>query len=509
MDKVTLIELTTPNTQAIGVRLLGAVARAKGYERTLVFMCGDHARVRVGEVVRYAPRTIDQIVELARGSRLVGISFLTTFYDRAVQVTEAVRERLGAPVIWGGFHATARPEEALAHADMVCIGEGENSFGELLESLARGGEPRSDLAGIWFRGASGIVKNPLRPLEQDLDRFPFQDYDLAGQHCFDVRTGSIGPLTAGRLREVSFGLYNLMMARGCPMSCAYCYNSTWKEMYGGQRYLRSRSVENTLEEIVRVRERLPFLDFVLFADDNFFAKSTPVLREFADKYPRRVGLPYWAQITPSAVVPERVELLVESGLSVISMGIQTASSRVSEIYGRPANVSANAVAAAHVFNRAYRKHRKRGMKPPQYDFILDSFWETEEDTYENVELLVQFPKPFELHLASLVPYPGTRIYDRARREGLIRDEVAEVYRRPFMDLVPGRGANYSVLKRTFANLLVLYVEYLPSPLIRFLARRPVRRFLSRAVPAPLLDFLFRQRWLFQKYRNLKRRLGLD
>ena len=34
-------------------------------------------------------------------------------------------------LLWGGIHPTIRAEESLDHADMVCIGEGEETIVEL------------------------------------------------------------------------------------------------------------------------------------------------------------------------------------------------------------------------------------------------------------------------------------------------------------------------------------------------------------------------------------------
>ncbi|MHC4180512.1 MAG: cobalamin-dependent protein, partial [Planctomycetota bacterium] len=53
---------------------------------------------------------------------LVGISVWTAAAPRAYALADHYRRR-GIPVVLGGPHVTVRPEEAMAHADAIVIGE--------------------------------------------------------------------------------------------------------------------------------------------------------------------------------------------------------------------------------------------------------------------------------------------------------------------------------------------------------------------------------------------------
>ena len=494
--RVTLLELTDPHTQAMGVRLLSAVARERGWDRSVVHLCGDHHSPQPGEAMLYESSVVEKVVEIANGSDLVGVSFLTTSFDRAVQLTTALREKLRVPIIWGGFEATARPERSLEHADIVCIGEGDATFGELLDALGQKRDA-TGIPGLWYKTKDGrLVQNEDRPLEQDLDKFPFQDYDLNDQYFYNKRKGEIVPLTFQDLQLLSEGRYNVMMTRGCPSSCTFCYNSTWQEHYGIKKYVRSRSVENTLAELAQVKAEFPFVKFVMFADDNFFAKPLPMLKEFQARYPEQVGLPFWAQITPLSVDEKKIDLMVDAGLRSISMGIQTANEPISTMYDRPRERNLTLAEISALFHRYWVENRGRGMEPPQYDFILDSYWENPDAVYENLALLLEFPKPFKLHLASLVLYPGTKLYDKANAEGLIRDEHNEIYRRPFMD------KNFNAVARSYPNLLIVYFEFIPKFLMRILIRPGVRKVMEKAVPGFALEAGFVSRKVFEKARFL-------
>src|SRR5450759_2305090 len=71
-------------------------------------------------------RIIDEEVEALdfdMDADLVGISFMTYNAPRAYAIADRFRAR-GVPVIFGGYHPTFLPEEAIQHADAICIGEG-------------------------------------------------------------------------------------------------------------------------------------------------------------------------------------------------------------------------------------------------------------------------------------------------------------------------------------------------------------------------------------------------
>ena len=103
---------------------------------------------------------------------------------------------------------------------------------------------------------------------------------------------------------------------------------------------------------------------------------------------------------------------------------------------------------------------------PVYDIIVDNPWETEDDVLETLRLLLEIEGPYEIIMFSLTFFPGTELYERARQEGLLRDEVDEVYRQ-----------HYLANRRSYANGLLKLVQIRRAPrgLIRFLLRDGLRR----------------------------------
>ena len=82
----------------------------------------------------------DEIVERVRfdvPADLVGITAPTPSALHAYGLAREFRRR-GVPVVIGGPHATALPEEATRHADGVVVGEAEDTWPRVLDDARRG-----------------------------------------------------------------------------------------------------------------------------------------------------------------------------------------------------------------------------------------------------------------------------------------------------------------------------------------------------------------------------------
>lgn len=489
MARLTLLSPTPPDLSAFGVRSLQACLKAAGHEARLVLFPGSIGLLQEDGsfVYRYPERIVDQALELARGSDLVGVSFFTNYFDRAVQLTEAVQKRLGLPVVWGGIHATVRPAEALSHADFVCRGEGETALPQLLAAVAAGG--RTDaIPGIWTRRGEAIVDNGLAPLTPDLDSLPFFDFSGVDQYVHAPEAKGIVPLTAAVLaralprlpsrRGRLVGVYRTMTDRGCPHGCAYCNVPTVKALFrgGSTPYFRNRSVPHVMAELREILARYPFIEGVQLFDDTFFSRKMDWLEAFAAAYKKDVGLPLYCQASPTTLSAQKLDVLIEAGLCYVEMGIQTGSPKMRRIFRRPES-DETVLAGARLLH-----DRRDKLLAPDYHVILDAPWETFEDRMDTARLLARLPKPFGLAIASLVYFPETELYRQAREEGRIHDEETEIYRRPFY--IPPRGDYASVV------IYLLTFQHIPQAVYELLLRPGVTAFFRRLNPTPLYKLVY-------------------
>lgn len=489
MPTLTLFSPTPPDLSAFGVRSLQASLKAAGHTVRLVLFPGSIGLLQEDGsfVYRYPDHIVDAALKLAAGSDLVGVSFFTNYFDRAAQLTTAVKDRLGLPVIWGGIHATIRPEEALDHADFVCRGEGETALDELLGALASGGATDA-IPGVWTRRDGRIVDNGLRPLIADLDALPFFDFTGVDQYVHAPDADRIVPLSAdvlahalprvpyrnGRLLRV----YRTMTDRGCPHGCAYCNVPTVKALFagGGTPYFRNRSVDHVMAELREITARYPFIEGIQLFDDTFFSRKMDWLTAFAASYKKDIGLPLFCQASPTTLAADKLDLLIDAGLCYVEMGIQSGSPKIKKLFRRSESED-KVLAGARLL------HERRGkLLTPDYHVIIDSPWETEEDLLDTVRLLAKLPKPFGLAIASLVYFPETELYRLAKAEGRIHNEETEIYRRPFY--IPPRRNYPSFL------LYLLTFQHIPGGVYAVLLSPKLTAFFSRHNPTRLYKLAY-------------------
>lgn len=482
--KITLISPYSDIT-AYGLRCLSAHLKSLGHQVVMIFLPDYREEVedRRDADDRFPPALLDEVARLAQGSGLIGISLMTYCFQRVAQLSDYLRAQLGIPLIWGGIHATIRPEECLAHADFACRGEGEESLANLAAAL-EAGLPVTEIPNLVFRQDGRVVMNPVAPLVQNLDAFPRPDYDLEGHFYalfgqpplkpMDLRgfetLMAMNPLSDPARGEI---VYQTMASRGCPYHCAYCCNNFLRQLYARQKYVRFLGVETLIGELKEMKRRFPFLNTVLFSDDSFFSAPMGWLEEFARRYGPEVGLPFRCLASPLAITEAKLQLLTGVGLKGLQVGIQSGSERTRRLYQRQGSAEA-VIRAGQILARFIPP-----LDPPKYDIILDNPYETMEDLQQTIQLMLRIPPPYQVQPFSLVFIPGTDLHTRAMQDGLIRDEQRQIYRKQFHVA----GNIY------FKFLMNLAGRRQALPLLRLLARPPLLKFFNEPVMIRLLEHL--------------------
>ena len=433
--KITLIAPSPAKLHGsgVGIRILSACLKREGCDVRIIFLPRDTA----GDM--YEDKTLSEIAELVSGSELIGISLMTDDLDNVVRITQMLKENSSIPIVWGGIHPTIQPEECLDYADMVCIGEGEEALVELVRKM-KDGQDFFNIQGMWFKDKGKIVKNELRPLIQDLDSIPFQDLDYENHYI--LSDGCIRKINED-LQQIALSTYYFTLtSRGCPHRCTYCWNHTFSRMYPNQPFIRKRSADNVIKELMMVQSRFPFIETIQVADDAFLIRTEREIMDFAEKYKENVVLPLWVTgAHPLHVTRKKLSILVDAGLVDIRMGIQTGSERTKRLYKRH-HSNQQVEEAVRTINEFKDK-----IKLPRYDLILDNPWETEDDLIETLMLLAKLPTPYALSIFPLTLYPATDLYARAKRDGMKTDDPKEVWR-----------IRHFSFKNTYLNRLFLLLD---------------------------------------------------
>ena len=213
------------------------------------------------------------------------------------------------PVGVGGYHAILVPEECIKidGIDMVIVGEGEYPWLDYMNDL-RDGVKRTDIESIFFKTENGeIIKNPVRPLIEDLDSLPFPDFDLFDFENLD--------------RSKNFTAM-VMLSRGCLFSCTYCGNSQFRNIYPNkQKYCRFRSPEKSIELLELLLKKYPFIKFIEFRD-AIFNMYKEWFYEFMPMYIEKIHLPFNCNLRFDVLDEEMVKMLKDGGCYMIDIGLE-------------------------------------------------------------------------------------------------------------------------------------------------------------------------------------------
>ncbi|RJQ53762.1 MAG: radical SAM protein [Nitrospiraceae bacterium] len=395
--------------RAAGIRAISAVLRSRGWESNIVTYKLGYSKDDIPTA-----KEEDLLISLLKdlNTDIAAISVKTPFLKTAEKITRRVKDELGIQVAWGGSHPTVMPAESLNCADIVCVGEGEHPFLELLERTADSGNIY-DIKNLWLRKDGEIVRNNIRPLLQtkDLDALPFPD--CGGENKYIINNEK---LTRGDCLNTVIEYYP-MASRGCPYSCSFCINGVLRDIYRGSGpFVRLRSPEKVVDEIAGVLKIFPSVRRIRFLDE-VFPWRMDWIKKFSDEYKKRIGLPFLCTSHPGAIREDVIKILKEAGLIVVGFGMQSPSERVrKEVFNR-AETNDTILKSIEILHR----NRLEGF----YDIILDNPFETEPDKKEGLDFLLKIPKPYNISAFGLKFFPTYKITLEGLNKGITSEAEVE------------------------------------------------------------------------------------
>ena len=295
---------------------------------------------------------------------LVGISVITGTSRRAYALADHYRMR-GIPVVLGGVHVTALPEEARQFADSIVIGMAERTWPELLRD---------------FR--AGTLKTEYReedPTEDFAENLPTPRWDLLR------KSGYMMP-------------YTIQFTRGCTHSCDFCMVPV---VWG--RYQR-RPVADVIRDIKALPgRRFAVSDVSPFEDEEW---SKELLREMIPLKKK------WGALATTRIIddPELLDLLVKAGCSFLLIGFESVEQQALTDIAKGFNRADNYDELMYQLHKAHIVVQGTFVFGFDHD-TKDVFAETLDRIHE---LKVDVPR-----YSIYTPYPGTRLFQRLEQEGRI------------------------------------------------------------------------------------------
>jgi radical SAM superfamily enzyme YgiQ (UPF0313 family) len=382
---------------------------------------------------------------------LVGITVLTKTALRAYQIADAYRKK-GVPVVLGGIHPSALPDEAKEHADSVVIGEAEKLWGPLLE------DARAKNLKPFYRQERPIDPKEIPRPRRDI--LPVRGY---------------------------FPLDVVQVTRGCPFQCEFC--SVRK--FFGDTY-RFRPMSEVVEEVRSLSHRL-----IMFNDDNIIGNpsfSRELLQSLIPLKKKWIGQASLAGLRQV----DNISLLAKSGCIGLLIGFESLS-------------KANLM-QSHKYQNDPAEYREIIDTLHRFGItIWGSFiFGFDHDDPSILEETVAFAiraKLFSVVFAILTPYPDTSFYQRVKREGRLIQDRWWFLERPEESaphFLP-KGMSGEALRDCWKEAWMEFYSY-PSILKRFQINYPPT-LINRLVyfPFQLMQRRFTQRKIIEGRRRYRAR----
>jgi len=351
---------------------------------------------RAGHTVRLlqVENSLDLVAQLADDGPpdILAFSATTGLHKCYIAMGRIARQRFELTCVFGGSHPTFFPEMIEADGvDAVCIGEGEEAFVELADRLQSGGDI-STVRNWWVKIDGRVHKNPVRPLNRDLDRLPHPDWELYYEGNPALREMTVRPILA---------------SRGCPHGCSYCFNKSLHDIYSHSGCpVRLRSPTAIIAEIREIVNRYE-TSLVWFLDSNVGVRKS-WLADLLGLYRSEVGLPFYCKVRPDFVTPETADLLAGAGCRGVGIGIETGNDHLrNAVLGR--NMSRRDIVTA------CRLLKQRGVRIMSFNMIgLPG--ETVDNVFETMQLNAECGVDYAMTMI-MQPYPRTEIAEYAVKQG--------------------------------------------------------------------------------------------
>lgn len=359
----------------------------------------------------FSPEIIDTAVDDYkridyRDAICVGISALT---DRSIlkgiEVAHYIRDHYPKiPIVWGGHHATVLPEQTARSpfVDIVCRGEGELTFPELVKRLSEG-KPIDDVLGItWKENHEKVIHNPNRDLVN------MDSIDLYPYHLLDV----------GKY-PVVHERFPYQSSRGCPCRCRFCSFDVLKRW-------RPKSPEKMVEELRWITQVFHPMDIEM-ADDNFFVGRKRV-KEFCEEVVRSGLTLKWSGNCRFDYFAEYgddfVELLKASGCYLLCFGGESGSDRILDYLDKKLN--------RKQILESVQKAKKNHLQV-QISFMCGFPGEIQEDILMTLSLMDEirqmYPSSEINGFFIYTPYPGSALFDDVQQLGFHAPQTLEEWGR--------------------------------------------------------------------------------
>lgn len=336
------------------------------------------------------------------GAAILGIGGISGEYQDIQRIATYARELSPElKIIVGGGIVSGDPlttMKAIAEADFGVVGEGELTMTELVHALGRGVTDFSHIHGLVFRRGSELVQTAAREEIKDLDSLPFPDYE--GFDYGEYLRCNPDLSDEGR----KYSQVSVIGGRSCKYNCTFCFHPS------GTKY-RQRSLDSIFAEIDWLVEHYDISYIAL--REELFATDNRRVAEFVRRV-EKYDFDWSIQLRIDSVNPELVELLRNTRCRYLFVGVESADDAVLKSMHK-------GITRADI-ERALTMLHDAGLNSRSGVIFGDSA-ETWESAMSTLQWFRDNFQQFRMFVDMIIAFPGSIIYKRACRAGIIPDPV--------------------------------------------------------------------------------------
>jgi radical SAM superfamily enzyme YgiQ (UPF0313 family) len=347
---------------------------------------------------------------LARRPGLVGMTCYLWNIDRTLWLARRLKQQdPELAVVLGGPEITWDNHWVLDHpaVDYAVIGEGEQTFAELLEALGDGRDCR-EIPGLWAKEDVRARGVPLAlPVLARIGTGKARGTHAASgaprpRTPLAALDGLSSPYLEGILDAADENTMFLETVRGCVFKCKFCYYpKSYDALYfvsrekiaANLRYAAERGVREIVLLDPTLNQRPDFADF---------------LRLLAEHNPDR-QITFFGELRGEGINDETARLLREANFSEVEIGLQSLDPRAQQLMDRKVNLKA--------FERGARALLDVGISV-RVDLILGLPGDTPDSFRQSLDYLHRSELYTDVQVFNLSILPGTAFRHEAAELGL-------------------------------------------------------------------------------------------
>jgi radical SAM superfamily enzyme YgiQ (UPF0313 family) len=323
----------------------------------------------------------------------IGITCMHAEKDEVHAVVRSLKKKLpkavivlGGPYASSDYHSAANDE----NIDFVVVGEGEETFYDLVNSSYDGYKNLSEIKGLVYRQEGRVKFNGYRAFWDDLNTLPFPAWDLINlnDYFYGKKKALENPL------QIYKKAVPILSSRGCPYQCTYCHDIFGKKF-------RARSPENILSEIEFLINNYGIRE-IEFLDDAFNIDKLRAEKIFSLIIERdlKIKICFSNGIRLDRIDDRALNLMKKAGVYRVNYGIESASERIQASIKKNLKIGIVKDVISQTVNK--------GILCGGF-FMLGFPTETEEEAIATIQLAISS----KLHTAVFgiaTPFPGTEMF---------------------------------------------------------------------------------------------------